>query len=126
MVNALRGGACKPSSPLVTALDLYTYVHNYMSKTTERLNLTYASEYKTDSDQPPPVPVFQTPVMFTPAGHGDMVNFPICMRCDPPVAPERPYVRTLISKLRDLEYLCKRFLFYSIVMHRSSESEITK
>lgn len=95
MVNALRGGACKPSSPVVTAMDLYNYLHSYVSKTTDRLNLTAASEYNPESGQPAPVPMHQTPVMFSPAGHADMVTNPICMRCEPPSAPERPYVSSI-------------------------------
>eukprot|EP01032_Pedospumella_encystans_P024737 gene24737-27963_t len=92
MVNALRGGACKPTSPLVTALDLYTFIHQYMQKTTERMNLTNTSEYNPESELPPPVLLYQTPVMFTPVGHGDMVDNPVCMRCEPPIPPERPYI----------------------------------
>ena len=109
MVNALRGGACKPTSPLVTALDLYTFIHQYMLKTTERMNLTNTSEYNPESELPPPVLVYQTPVMFTPVGHGDMVDNPVCMRCEPPIPPERPYVSAMFVKCLSANY-CFLFL----------------
>lgn len=123
IVNALRGGACKPSSPVVTAMDFFTYIFAYMKQTTERLNLTATSEHNPESELPAPVPVYQTPVMFTPAGHGDMVNNPICIRCEPPIAPERPYVRaSIVSMSRPLQLFTHCFILSQVI--RLGDNEV--
>lgn len=98
MVNALRGGACKPHSRFVTALDLYTFIHAYMAKTIDRYNALAHAEHKPaaegEAPVPPPVSVHQTPVLFVPHGPEGlaMARNPVCYKCDPPAAPEKPYV----------------------------------
>lgn len=99
LVNALRGGACKPHNKYVTALDLYTNIRSYMARTIERLNALAQAEYRPESEQPPPVPVYQTPALFVPQGHLEMANNPVCFKCDPPAAPEKPYVRIALLLL---------------------------
>ena len=95
IVNALRGGAYKPHSKVVTALDLYTFIHAYMGKHIERLNAQNLSEYSPDSELPAPVPVYQSPVLFIPHNQSDLARNPVCYKCEPPAAPEKPYVSTI-------------------------------
>lgn len=100
LVNALRGGACKPENKTVSALDLFKYIHPFMQKAVERINLQSAAEYKppTENDlqaSAPPVAVYQTPVMFVPTGMRELAKNPICFKCDPPAAPDKPYVSFL-------------------------------
>jgi hypothetical protein len=94
LVNAMRGGACKPHSKYVTALDIYTFVRAFVSKTVERYSALAQAEYRPESEQPAPVPVHQSPVLFVPQGHLEMASNPVCFKCEPPAAPEKPFVST--------------------------------
>lgn len=92
LVNALRGGACKPHSKYVTALDLFTFVRAYVAKTVDRYNALAQAEYRPEGEQPAPVPAHQSPLLFVPQGHPEMAKNPVCYKCDPPAPPEKPYV----------------------------------
>jgi hypothetical protein len=96
MVNALRGGACKPHSKVVTALDVYAFVHAFMVKSIDKYNAQNLAEHNPEGELPAPVVVHQTPVLFTPHGHAEMAKNPICYKCETPVAPEKPYVSFML------------------------------
>lgn len=117
IASALRGGLlCKPSEEAVTAIELYRYIHKYVTEGIEQLNnhhhriATTTSEdaavtSEADAASRPEgavVPIVQTPLMFVFVpleGSGQQQqeqhasSHPVFFRCGPPPAPERPYVR---------------------------------
>ena len=95
IVNALRGGACNPENKTVSALDLFKFIHPFLIKAVDRINLQNSADYKPESELPAPAPVYQTPVMFLPTGMRHLAMNPICFKCDPPAAPDKPYVSKL-------------------------------
>jgi hypothetical protein len=99
LVNVLRGAACKPHSEVVSAKDLYKLLVKNVSSTIERINLRNTAEYHPESGDPPPAALLMSPVMFVPQGAFHLANNPICYRCGPPPAPEKPYVRCRVTLL---------------------------
>lgn len=49
-------------------------------------------------------PLVQSPILLVPKKYPSAANNPICFRCGPPAAPERPYVSYL--------YIMLHFLFH--------------
>lgn len=59
---------------------------------------------------PPPPPVLtQSPVLFILPGYEQHQNIPVCFRCGPPAAPDRPYVSFLYELLC---LLCANLVVY--------------
>ena len=94
LVNSLRGTCCKPESEFVSAIDIFRFVHNHVTSTIERYNARNIAEYKPepDTEPTPPAPFIQSPVMFVPENCPQFIYNPICYRCGPPAAPDKPYV----------------------------------
>ena len=76
-------------------MDLFKFIHPFIAKTIDRMNLQNGADYKPDSEQPAPVAVHQSPVLFVPAGMRHLAMNPMCFKCDPPAAPDKPYVSKL-------------------------------
>lgn len=101
IASALRGGLlCKPSEETVTAIELYRYIHKYVTEGIEQLNRIASSTGSKDdaaaeTGDKAAVPIVQTPLMFVPPQQDNASSHPVFFRCGPPPAPDRPYVRAL-------------------------------
>lgn len=113
IIVALRGGACTPENKTVSALDMFQYIRAFISKTVERINTQNSTEYRPESQLPVPVSVYQTPVLFVPSGMRQLAKNPIFFKCDPPAAPDRPYVsiRMAFSRLNGIFFYILLFFF---------------
>lgn len=79
---ALNGGASDPASPIVSAATFYEYIRKHMYLACDELALDPETKL-----QP-----YQCPVLIIPLNGKDCSHNPVCYRCGPPAAPERPFI----------------------------------
>ena len=95
LANAVRGGAATPDSDYVTVKQSFRFLLSFMKKEIMRINAAAAAGFENPDDEIAGAPVVNmSPVLFIPPKNQDALNNPICFRCGPPAAPERPYVST--------------------------------
>lgn len=99
IVNAIRGGACSTESETVAVGDVFRFIRRQFKAELARINAANQAGFINPDDELGATPLLemrQTPLLFLPPGKPQMIRNPICFRCGPPAAPERPYVRTFI------------------------------
>jgi len=137
MVDGLRGGAHRPDKRVVSAAMLFSHIEDRMRRQCVQLYeaalakalrlaeeaVKYANDARKYPDKEPeilldrqavidtvnPADYNQNPLFFVPKNNAKAAKNPICIRCGPPAAPQRPFIVRTGTNEALLEWYCPEF-----------------
>ena len=137
MIDGLRGGAHRPDKRVVSAAMLFSHIEDRMRRQCVQLyeaalakalrlaeeTVKIANDARKYPDKEPeilldrqavidtvnPADYNQNPLFFVPKNNAKAAKNPICIRCGPPAAPQRPFIVRAGTNEALLEWYCPEF-----------------
>lgn len=101
-VDGIKGEAANDSVPIITALDLFKFIHHKIKADVTRMKAAIADgEGNAESKRKA---INQSPIIVAPPKSPQLLLNPICYKCSAPDAPETPFVSTYRYQLHSLCY----------------------